>query len=224
MTASKRLLSVCLLLVGMGLPTLSAEAVLSGGIRLRVGGRFLHVAVETTAPVVVYDGVYYRRTVETVSTLSPVVREVPQTVAVAVPAGIREIVVEGATYPLEPAATPRTIEVVTGTIRKTVYEPMQTEATVYVPGDGVVVTGVVYVVPKTVRTSWLRIGGVLAVGEKRHVRFISCTAPGTVVLVDGFWRHRKGTKVVGRPPAPPKAVTPRRADPPHRRRRRWDWW
>ena len=229
----KRKIPFLPLLLGLVLAASSSQGgvTIGGGIHLRVGGRFLQAEVATTAPVIVYDNVYYQRTVETVATLAPVTRGVAQTSAVVVPANTSEILVNGVAYPIDPELMTRTIEIVTGTVQKTVYEPQTVETTVYVPTDATTVTGAVYFVPNMVKTAWVRIGGVMLVAGERHPRYVVCKPPTGVIVVNGVWRYRDGPKVVPLRSVPPrnrKAVVkpghgPARVPPKNTRRKR-GWW
>ena len=210
----------------------ASGAVFRGGIHLRVGGQYLELGIETTAPIIVYDGIYYQQTVETTSMLVPVTMDVPQTTAVAVPPHTSEILINGVSYPLEPDRTPRTIEVVTGTVQKTVYEPQAVETTVYVPTDRTAVTGAVYFVPRTIRTGWVQIGGVIVHEGKRRPHYKSCKPPTSVVVVNGVWRYRDGHETVPLRRAPSRktvVVKPGHRSPaikvqPTKTRRKRGWW
>ena len=116
--------ALMLFLLATGLLSSTASgADLGGGVHLRVGGRYLQLDIATTAPIIVYDGVYYQQTVETTSMLVPVTMNVPQTSAVMVPPYASEILINGVSYPLEPERGARTIEVVTGTSRRPSTNP-----------------------------------------------------------------------------------------------------
>jgi hypothetical protein len=208
------------------LPALArADGEVAGGVHLFIGGRYLQVGINTTAPVIVYDGVYYQRTVQNVSTLTPVIKDIPQTTAVLIPPNTTEILVNGVSYPIEPEAVPRTIEVVTGTVQKTVYEPQTVETTVYVPTQTTTVTGAVYFAPTTVSTAWFELGGITVVGGHRRPHYRACRPPTGVVVVNGAWRYRQGKTVMPLPRTPggrPNViVTPRypygKGRPGHRR-------
>ncbi|MBT3290689.1 MAG: hypothetical protein HN904_08530 [Victivallales bacterium] len=221
-----------LFLVAGLLGSTASGADLGGGVHLRVGGRYLQLDIATTAPIIVYDGVYYQQTVETTSMLVPVTMDVPQTSAVMVPPYASEILINGVGYPLEPERRARTIEVVTGTVQKTVYEPQAVETTVYVPTDRTTVTGSVYFVSRTSRTGWVQVGGVTVHKGKRHPHYKNCKPPTSVVVVDGVWRYRDGHKTVPLRRAPvrkPVVVKPGHRDPvikvqPSKSRRRYPWW
>jgi len=225
--------TLMLLLLATGLLSSTASgADLGGGVHLRVGGRYLQLDIATTAPIIVYDGVYYQQTVETTSMLVPVTMNVPQTSAVMVPPYASEILINGVSYPLEPERGGRTIEVVTGTVQKTVYEPQAVETTVYVPTDRTTVIGAVYFVSRTSRTGWVQIGGVTVHKDKRRPHYKSCKPPTSVVVVDGVWRYRDGHRTVPLRRAPSRkhvVVQPGHRAPtikvqPAKSRRRYNWW
>jgi hypothetical protein len=204
-----------------------ADVAAVGGVHLLIGGRYLQIDVNTAAPIIVYDGVYYQKTVEKVSMLAPVLKDVPQTTAVVIPPNTTEIMVNGANYPIEPEPVPRTIEVVTGTVQKTVYEPQTVETTVYVPLQTAAVTGAVYFMPANVATAWFELGGVTVVGEHRRPHYRACKPPTGVVVVNGVWRYRNGKTVMplprtpGRPPSVivhPSYPYPHGGDKPGHRR------
>jgi len=229
----KRKIPLLPLLLGLILAASSSQGAIKigGGIHLRVGGRFLQAEVATTAPIIVYDNVYYQRTVETVATLAPVTRDVAETTAVVVPANTSEILVNGVAYPIDPEPATRIIEIVTGTVQKTVYEPQMVETTVYVSTDAATVTGAVYFVPTTIRTAWVRIGGVTVIAGKHQPRYVVCKPPTGVIVVNGVWRYRDRLKVVPLRKVPPKnkkvVVKPGHGPgrvPPRNSRRKRGWW
>lgn len=173
-----------------------ADVAVAGGIQLHIGGQFLRLNVATTAPIIVYDGVYYQQAVQSTAMLVPVTKEIPATTAVNVPPNTTEIMVNGVTYPLEPQPVPRTIEIVTGTTQKVVYEPQTVESTVYVPAELSTVTGAVYFVPSTCESTWLQIDGVTIVAGQHRPHYVECKPPTDVVVVNGVWRYRSGKDVM----------------------------
>lgn len=203
-------------LIGLAPLPVQADIAIAGGIQLHIGGRFLRLNVATTAPIVVYDGAYYQQAVQSVSMLVPVTKDIPETTAVNVPPNTTEIMVNGVTYPLDPQPVPRTLEIVTGTTQKVVYEPQTVETTVYVPADISTVTGAVYFVPTTCESAWLQIDGVTIVAGQHRPHYVECKPPADAVVVNGAWRYRNGRDVVpirSMPKAPAPQGDPRDQGP-----------